>query len=347
MSENNEMAVIGRVAIVPKGEFDINASYKKLDMVLYPDDGNSYVAKKPVSGILPTDTEYWMKSTDMNKVNIATEQVAGIVKPDGDTITVDEDGTIHGSAKVDTATSEKAGIVKPDNDTITISGDTIKAIKAGFTGTKEEVEEAIQAGEIEEGEFVSITDDYEEGSGGGGNIIVDDELSEESENPVQNKVIAEKIAELNQAIEDAKALRASLEAYGMVKLSNSSAVTENVGLALPASEKNASIAGTLANQISIANSNIDKKVGIVTEMIGRYKYIDLGDLSDIELIIIRTTTAADDSTSMCLVTSYNHSHYFVCSIISGLPVVSLYQNSSIEIDTKRESVSKLSRIKLY
>lgn len=37
---------------------------------------------------------------------------------------------------------------------------------------------------------------------------------------------------------------------GHVKLSNSSAVTDSTGLALPATEKNASIEGTLANQIS-------------------------------------------------------------------------------------------------
>lgn len=38
--------------------------------------------------------------------------------------------------------------------------------------------------------------------------------------------------------------------YGHVKLSNSSAVTDSTGLALPATEKNASISGTLANKIS-------------------------------------------------------------------------------------------------
>ena len=37
---------------------------------------------------------------------------------------------------------------------------------------------------------------------------------------------------------------------GHVKLSNSSAVTDSTGLALPATEKNASIEGTLANQIA-------------------------------------------------------------------------------------------------
>lgn len=86
-------------------------------------------------------------------------------------------------------------------------------------------------------------------------ILIDSELSKESENALQNKVIAEQIESLNKAIDDAKALRATLEAYGMVKLSNSAAVTDSTGLALPATEKNASIEGTMANQISKLNSD--------------------------------------------------------------------------------------------
>ena len=45
-------------------------------------------------------------------VDIATTEKAGIVKPDGTTITVDEDGTLHGQSKVDEmtgATADKDG----------------------------------------------------------------------------------------------------------------------------------------------------------------------------------------------------------------------------------------------
>lgn len=52
------MAVAGRVAIVPKGDYDVSAVYKKLDLVRY--NHNAYVAKKPSTGIEPTDEEYWM-----------------------------------------------------------------------------------------------------------------------------------------------------------------------------------------------------------------------------------------------------------------------------------------------
>lgn len=90
------------------------------------------------------------------------------------------------------------------------------------------------------------------------NVKCDTKLSATSENPVQNKVVKTVIDNLDQAIADAKALRASLEAYGMVKLTESSAVTDSTGLALAATEKNATITGTLANQLSRLNTDYQR-----------------------------------------------------------------------------------------
>ena len=56
------------------------------------------------------------------------------------------------------------------------------------------------------------------------------------------KAVSELISHIN--------VKASISATGHVKLSDSSAVTDSTGLALPTTEKNASIEGTLANQIS-------------------------------------------------------------------------------------------------
>lgn len=55
-------------------------------------------------------------------------------------------------------------------------------------------------------------------------------------------------------------INATIEKAGIVKLSDSSAVTDSTGLALPATEKNASIEGTLANQLDTLNSNLKSKV---------------------------------------------------------------------------------------
>lgn len=75
----------------------------------------------------PTNVELAEMVNELSErdINVATTLAAGIVKPDGTTITVDQDGTIHGATQVDTATSSSLGVVKPDNDTITIDANGV------------------------------------------------------------------------------------------------------------------------------------------------------------------------------------------------------------------------------
>ena len=55
------MAIAGRVAIVPKGDWSAEAEYKRLDEVTY--NNTMFIAKKAVpKGMLPTNAEYWSKS---------------------------------------------------------------------------------------------------------------------------------------------------------------------------------------------------------------------------------------------------------------------------------------------
>lgn len=51
-------------------------------------------------------------------------------------------------------------------------------------------------------------------------------------------------------------LNATADKAGHVKLSSSSAVTDSTGLALPATEKNAALEGTMANQIATLNKSL-------------------------------------------------------------------------------------------
>lgn len=95
------MAVAGRVAIVPKGEWNANATYKRLDAVTY--NNTLYFAKKDVpAGTVTSNTEYWSKSIVGGVGAIATTEEAGIVKPDGKSMSVDESGTL--SINLDGAT---------------------------------------------------------------------------------------------------------------------------------------------------------------------------------------------------------------------------------------------------
>lgn len=176
------------------------------------------------------NARYYMEQAKaVSAVDIATTEKAGIVKPDGTTITVDEDGTLHGQSKVDEMTGATA-----DKDG---TSGTVPAPTAG-----------------QEAHIL-----------GGDGIW---------KSPLDNAIIAAKIQELTKAIEDATALRASLEAYGMVKLCDSEAVTDSTGLALPATEKNASIEGTLAAQIASLNTDLKYNYTDVTEY--KNTYVNIG-----------------------------------------------------------------------
>lgn len=83
----------GRIGFVPRGNFDPTVTYEKLDVVKY--ERSSYVALRTTTGNLPTDTTNFQPIAE---VLLATQNAPGIVKPDGTSITLDPDGTIHGHA---------------------------------------------------------------------------------------------------------------------------------------------------------------------------------------------------------------------------------------------------------
>lgn len=114
---------------------------------------------------------------------------------------------------IETATTEKAGIVKPDGKTITVDSEgTIVGASSGFTGTLKEAINALDSGELADGTIVNIIDDYENSSV---SIVVDDELSDTSENPVQNKVIYEHIAYISDVLYGYKIMkREQMASYG-------------------------------------------------------------------------------------------------------------------------------------
>lgn len=69
------MAVAGRVAIVPKGDYTPNKAYKRLDCVMY-NGLTMYIAKKGVPvGTLPTDENYWMKSISTNSTGGLSKKI--------------------------------------------------------------------------------------------------------------------------------------------------------------------------------------------------------------------------------------------------------------------------------
>lgn len=101
------MAIAGRVAIVPKGDWSADATYKRLDAVTY--NNTLYFAKKEVpAGTATSNTEYWSKSIVGGASAIATTEDAGVVKPDGKSMSVDESGTLSINLDGTTITLDEA-----------------------------------------------------------------------------------------------------------------------------------------------------------------------------------------------------------------------------------------------
>lgn len=110
------MAIAGRVAIVPKGDWSAETEYKRLDEVTY--NNTMFIAKKAVpKGTLPTNAEYWSKSIVGGAGAIATKEDAGIVKP-ADGLSIAEDGTLKVSIDGTTLTMDQVNNVIKLADTL-------------------------------------------------------------------------------------------------------------------------------------------------------------------------------------------------------------------------------------
>ena len=110
------MAIAGRVAIVPKGDWSAETEYKRLDEVTY--NNTMFIAKKAVpKGTLPTNAEYWSKSIVGGAGGVATADEAGVVKP-ADGLTIAEDGTLKVSIDGTTLTMDQVNNVIRLADTL-------------------------------------------------------------------------------------------------------------------------------------------------------------------------------------------------------------------------------------
>lgn len=95
----------GTIAVVPMGEWEAGEQYEVANLVTL--DGSSYIAhKRPPVGTQPTDTTYWQVSAQ--GASKASESSLGVVKSDGVTTNVNDDGVIS----VKTASQDSPGIVK-------------------------------------------------------------------------------------------------------------------------------------------------------------------------------------------------------------------------------------------
>lgn len=71
------MADAGRILIIPRGDFNANSTYEKLDLVKY--NGTTWLAKKDTTGVVPSDAneEYWQKMFEVEIANNLTTTMEG------------------------------------------------------------------------------------------------------------------------------------------------------------------------------------------------------------------------------------------------------------------------------
>lgn len=109
------MVSAGRILTLPKGDWNNTTMYNMLDLVSY--NGITWLCKRQCVGITPSveQVEYWQQFG--SAAPIASTSVAGLVMPDGTTITIDP---TTGAIAVPIAKTNGVGLVKPDGTTITI-----------------------------------------------------------------------------------------------------------------------------------------------------------------------------------------------------------------------------------
>ena len=120
-------------------EANAAASAEEAKITIRPATPTEVGTVKPDGTTITVDLDGTIHATG-NTSPIATTTTAGIVIPDGTTITVDADGTIHGANDTPIATTEEVGTVKPDGTTITIDLDgTIHGASTTPIATTEDV----------------------------------------------------------------------------------------------------------------------------------------------------------------------------------------------------------------
>ena len=113
--------IIGKVGLTPKKDYDLNTSYKRLDLVSY--EGSSYVCLKDCIGILPTNDIYWQLSASkgdlpINGVDYNTPEEKEEFKEEiiADSKIEIDNYTTNKTLELETKTSELIGDLESQKD---------------------------------------------------------------------------------------------------------------------------------------------------------------------------------------------------------------------------------------
>ena len=126
------MASAGRILIMPKGNYNAETEYQMLDLVF--NGGSSWVAKKTVKGIEPTDdsAEHWMKMCESVDLIEIIQRIAALEAQMLGTISLDDIDLSAYATKtelnsINTSLGTRLGAAESKVTTLTSDVDTAKS----------------------------------------------------------------------------------------------------------------------------------------------------------------------------------------------------------------------------
>ena len=149
------MASAGRILIMPKGNWNAETEYERLDLVY--NAGASWLAKKNVVGIEPTEenTEYWMKMCDSVDLSEIIMRIATLESQMLGTISLDDIDLSGYATKTDlsnvsasvTSLDEKANWIHNRTTTLETSVSTLQT-NMNSMPSKDNVNKLNYSGEV-------------------------------------------------------------------------------------------------------------------------------------------------------------------------------------------------------
>lgn len=115
----------GKVAIVPKGEYDSETAYEYLDAVTYAGSSTVYVALQGVKGVAPgSDSSIWAEWFDISDT---------VEQPLAEAVTAATNSAVNSAMAAANSASEAASSAQAAADTVNVAGIIIGHYKVGVT----------------------------------------------------------------------------------------------------------------------------------------------------------------------------------------------------------------------
>lgn len=130
--DNLDDALLSKLGESTEGTLTFNGSEIKTNTD-YVADTLAEAQQAIADGLIEEGATVYVKEGTNDAIGVATESKTGLVKPDGTTITIDEDGTLHGSSTytLPKATVEVLGGIKPDGKTTFVNEEGVLSAKGG------------------------------------------------------------------------------------------------------------------------------------------------------------------------------------------------------------------------